>query len=159
MNHRVAAKHTVDDATVTEMLRILGRFRRRLRRAAPPSFDNRLTAAQVELLRLVAHRPGISIGEAAAELGLADNTVSTLAIQLVKQGLLVRRADPEDHRVGRLSLASAAQRDRDFARERRHVVLAEVLARLDDTTYATLLRGLDAVSAATAAFDGREAGK
>jgi len=118
-----------------------------------------LTAAQVEILRLIARRPGISIGEAAAELGLADNTVSTLAIQLVKQGLLVRRADPEDRRVGRLSLAGAAQRDRDLARERRHVVLAEVLALLDDTTYATLLRGLDALSAATAAFDGREAGK
>jgi DNA-binding MarR family transcriptional regulator len=159
MNPKIVARRTVDDATVTEMLRILGRFRRRLRRAAPPSFDDRLTAAQVEILRLIARRPGISIGEAAAELGLADNTVSTLAIQLVKQRLLVRRADPEDRRVGRLSLAGAAQRDRDLARERRHVVLAEVLALLDDTTYATLLRGLDALSAATAAFDGREAGK
>src|SRR5271156_764777 len=100
MDSTVARRRAVDDATVTEMLRILGRFRRRLRRAATPSFDDRLTAAQVELLRLIAHRPGgISIGEAAAELGLADNTVSTLAIQLVKQRLLVRRADPEDRRV------------------------------------------------------------
>jgi DNA-binding MarR family transcriptional regulator len=159
MNLTDAARRTVDDATITEMLRTLGRFRRRLRRAAPRSFDDNLTTAQAELLRLIARRPEISVGEAAAELGLADNTASTLAIHLVKQGLLVRRVDPEDRRVGRLSLAVTAQRDRDLARERRHVVLAEVLARLDDTTYATLLRGLDALSAAIAAFDDREADK
>jgi DNA-binding MarR family transcriptional regulator len=141
------------------VLRTLGRFRRRLRRAAPPSFDDNLTTAQVELIRLIARRREISVGEAAAELGLADNTASTLAIQLVKRRLLVRRADPQDRRVGRLSLAVAAQRHRDLVRERRHVVLAEVLARLDDTTYATLLRGLDALSAVTAAFDNREANK
>lgn len=159
MSYTVATRRMVDDATVTEMLRILGRFRRRLRKAAPRSFDDGLTAAQAELLRLVGRRPGVSVGESAAELGLADNTASTLVIQLVKQGLLVRQADPDDRRVGRLSLAVAAQRHSNLARERRHVVLAEVLALLDDTTYATLLRGLKALSAATTAFDEWEADK
>jgi DNA-binding MarR family transcriptional regulator len=112
MKSSVAARRTVDDETITEMLSILGRFRRRLRKAAPRSFDDDLTAAQAELLRLIARRPGISVGEAAAELGLADNSVSTLAIQSVRQGLLVRRPDPDDRRIGRLSLAVAAWRAR-----------------------------------------------
>lgn len=143
----------MDDATVTEILRILGRFRRRLRRVAPRSFDDGVTDTQAEFLRLVGRRPGISVGEAAAELGIADNTASTLVIQLARQGLLVRQADLDDRRVGRLSLTAVAQKHSDLARERRHAVLAEALGLLDDKAYSSLLRGLEALSAATNALD------
>lgn len=153
MGRTIVRYRTVDDATITEMLRILGRFRRRLRRVAPRSFDDGLTETEAEFLRLVARRPGISVGEAAAELGIAGNTASTLVIQLAKQGLLVRQADPNDRRVGRLSLAAVVQKRSDHARERRHTVLAEALGLLHDKAYSSLLRGLDALSAATDALD------
>jgi DNA-binding MarR family transcriptional regulator len=153
MDGTFAKYRTVDDATVTEMLRILGRFRRRLRRVAPRSLNDGLTETQAEFLRLVGRRPGISVGEAAAELGIADNTASTLVVQLANQGLLVRQADPDDRRVGRLSLVAAVQKRSDLAREQRHTVLAEALGLLDDTVYASLLHWLDALSAATDILD------
>jgi DNA-binding MarR family transcriptional regulator len=134
------------------MLRILGRFRRRLRRIAPRSLDDGLTEAQAEFLRLVSRRPGTSVGEAAAELGIADNTASTLVMQLVKLNLIVRQADPDDRRVGRLRLTRAAQKHSDRARERRHAMLAEALGVLDDAAYATLQRGLEVLSAVTDAL-------
>jgi DNA-binding MarR family transcriptional regulator len=124
-----------------------------MRRVAPRSFNDGLTETQAEFLRLVGRRPGISVGEAAAELGIADNTASTLTIQLAKQGLLVRQADSDDRRVGRLSLSAIAQKHSDLARERRHIVLAAALGLLDDRAYSSLLRGLDALSAATDALD------
>jgi DNA-binding MarR family transcriptional regulator len=152
MGRSLARHRRVDDTSIADMLRILGRFRRRLRRIAPRSFDDGLTETQAEFLRLVSRHPGISVGEAAAKLGIADNTASTLVIQLVKLDLLVRQADPDDRRVGRLRLTRAAQKHSDLARERRHAMLAAALGFLDDTAYATLQRGLDVLSAVTDAL-------
>nr|WP_232320542.1 MarR family transcriptional regulator [Rhodococcus sp. WMMA185] len=44
----------------------------------------------MELARLLRRRPGISVADAAAGLGLAANTVSTLARQIVDAGLVER---------------------------------------------------------------------
>ena len=66
-------------------------IRRRLRGQMP---DPRLRGAEVELLRLVVARPGIGISDAAKDLGLAANSVSTLVNQLAKVGYLVRETDP-----------------------------------------------------------------
>jgi DNA-binding MarR family transcriptional regulator len=152
MVQTLARHRRVDDASITEILQILGRFRRRLRRIAPRSFDNGLTETQAEFLRLVGRRPGISVGEAAAELGIANNTASTLVIELAKQRLLIRQADVGDRRVGRLRLAKAAQKHSDLVRERRHAILAEALGSLDDGAYATLQRGLQVLAALTSAI-------
>ncbi|MEU0457586.1 helix-turn-helix domain-containing protein, partial [Streptomyces sp. NPDC006129] len=65
--------------------------RRRLRREMP---DPRLRGAEAELLRLVVTRPGIGISDAARELGLAANSVSTLVNQLAGAGYLARETDP-----------------------------------------------------------------
>jgi hypothetical protein len=51
--------------------------------------------------------PGISMGEAAAELGIANNTVSTLVIGLAERGLSLRQADADDRRLVRLRLTRA----------------------------------------------------
>ncbi|MYR62286.1 MarR family transcriptional regulator, partial [Streptomyces sp. SID625] len=69
--------------------------RRRLRAGATVS---RLRGAEVELLRLVEIRPGIGVSEAAKELHLAGNSVSTLVNRLVRDGQLVRETDPADRR-------------------------------------------------------------
>jgi len=78
---------------VTELSRVVGRFRRQLRRSAGRNFDAaRLTESQSELLWLVGRQPGISVSAAAAELGLVANTASTLVSKLVAKGLLIRTA-------------------------------------------------------------------
>ena len=68
---------------VAELFGIVGRFRRTIRRTASVSFvTSGLTESQAELLRLVGRQPGISVSAAAAELGLAANTASTLVSKL-----------------------------------------------------------------------------
>ena len=80
---------------VTEVFRVVGRFRRQLRRSAGRGFDSaRLTESQSELLSLVGRQPGVSVNAAAAELGLVPNTASTLVSKLVATGLLIRTARP-----------------------------------------------------------------
>ena len=75
----------------SEMFDVVGRFRRQLRRSVGRGFDTTgLTQSQAELLRLVGRQPGISVREAAADLGLVPNTASTLVTKLVADG----SADP-----------------------------------------------------------------
>jgi len=112
---------------VTEVFRVVGRFRRQLRRSAGRSFDSaRLTESQSELLWLVGRQPGISVSAAAAELGLVANTASTLVSKLVANGLLIRIASETDRRVGQLRLAEPAQRIVDASRAARRALLADV---------------------------------
>lgn len=68
---------------------------------------------------------------AAAELGVAANTVSTLVRQLSDVGLLNRNSDTRDRRVGRLALTEAARRRLDNWRDHRAGFLAEALDRLE----------------------------
>ncbi|KLO44181.1 MarR family transcriptional regulator [Mycobacterium nebraskense] len=135
---------------VTEVFRVVGRFRRQLRRSAGRGFDSsRLTESQSELLWLVGRQPGISVNAAAAELGLAPNTASTLVSKLVSGGLLIRTVGDTDRRVGRLHLAEPAQQTVDASRAARRAVLAEVLAELDDDQIEALTRGLEVIETMT----------
>ena len=128
---------------VNELSRVVGRFRRQLRRSAERGLDSaRLTESQSELLWLVGRRPGISVSAAAAELGLVANTASTLVSKLVAKGFLVRTADESDRRVGQLSLAAAAQQLVDTSRAARRALLADVLSELGDDQIESLTKGL-----------------
>ncbi|MFI6808893.1 MarR family winged helix-turn-helix transcriptional regulator [Streptomyces luteogriseus] len=104
-------------------------IRRRLRGQMP---DPRLRGAEVELLRLVVARPGIGISDAAKDLGLAANSVSTLVNQLATAGYLVRETDPADRRAARLLPTPAAgTRLREWRRRRAELVRHQV-SRLDE---------------------------
>jgi DNA-binding MarR family transcriptional regulator len=128
---------------LTELSRVVGRFRRQLRRSAGRGFDSaRLTESQSELLWLVGRQPGISVSAAAKELGLVANTASTLVSKLVASGLLARTASETDRRVGRLRLAGSAQQVVDSSRAERRAVLAAVLTELDDDQTQSLAKGL-----------------
>jgi len=132
---------------VTDLFSTVGRFRRTLRRSGPRGFDlSGVTESQAELLRLVGRQPGISVSAAAAELGLAPNTASTLVSKLSADGLLVRTPDPEDRRVGRLALTEPAQRLADASRAARRAALAEVLDGLDADDTRALAAGLQVLS-------------
>lgn len=142
---------------VTELFGVVGRFRRQLRRSTGRSFDMAgLTEAQAELLRLVGRRPGISIREAATELGLVPNTASTLVSKLATEGLLIRTVDTSDRRVGRLRLTDPAQRIADSSRAARRAALSEVLDELDRTEIDTLAKGLEVMAKVTTLLHERQ---
>lgn len=130
--------------------RVLGRFRRQLRRSAGTGYSpGKLSESQAELLRLVSHRPGISVSGAAAELGLVPNTASTLVSKLVCDGFLRREVDAADRRVCRLRLTDSAQHAMDASAAARRAVLSELLAKLDDEQVRVLGQGLEVLEEMT----------
>ena len=135
---------------IAELFTVVGRFRRQLRRSTRKGFDAAgLTQSQAEMLRLVGRQPGISVREAAAELGLVPNTASTLVSKLSADGLLIRTVDSDDRRVGRLQLTEPAQRIADESRAARRAALSAVLDELDPSQLDSLERGLEVLAEMT----------
>jgi len=88
-----------------------------------------LAGAQMQLVRVVRRWPGISVADAATELGVAPNTVSTLVRQLVEAGVLERRVGQSDRRVAELVLRPAvAQGLGDWAGRRSGAMAAALEA-------------------------------
>jgi DNA-binding MarR family transcriptional regulator len=88
---------------------VLARIGRGLRyrtRAARETLD--ITHSEGELLRLLDRRPGMRVHDAALELGVASNSVSTLVKQLNRNQLLERTTDPADGRAACLRLTPLA---------------------------------------------------
>ncbi|MEU8849267.1 MarR family winged helix-turn-helix transcriptional regulator [Streptomyces sp. NPDC048564] len=139
--------HVEDDSALPEELAdalvgVQRLIRRRLRRdmTAP-----RLRGAEVELLRLVVERPGIGISDAAKELYLAGNSVSTLVNQLARQGYLLRETDPADRRAARLLPTPAAEARLSEWRRRRADLVRHQVSRLDEPDRETLLAAIPAL--------------
>jgi DNA-binding MarR family transcriptional regulator len=144
----------------TDLFTVVGRFRRQLRRSTGGGFDAAgLTQSQAELLRLVGRQPGISVREAATELGLVPNTASTLVSKLSADGLLIRAADVDDRRVGRLRLTEPAQHIADESRAARRAALAAVLDDLDGYQIETLTGGLAVLAEMTRMLHEHETGR
>lgn len=78
------------------------------------------------------------MAQAAAELGLAANTVSTLVRRLSDEGMLVRAPDPTDRRVARLELPEELARRVGAYRDRRMMALGAAIATLDTDEQATI---------------------
>ena len=92
-------------AEAAELLAAVGAIRRVARRAVRNSANAEpLPPARSELLKLAARRPGLSVAEAAHELRLAPNSVSTMVSQLVADGLLTRGRVADDGRMVRLTV-------------------------------------------------------
>ncbi len=92
-------------AEAAELLAAMGAVRRVARRAVRVSADAQaLPPARSELLRLTARRPGISVAEAAQELRLAPNSVSTMVSKLTADGLLSRGRAASDGRCAQLTV-------------------------------------------------------
>jgi DNA-binding MarR family transcriptional regulator len=92
-------------AEAAELLAAIGAIRRVARRAVRHSdYAEVLPPARSELLRLTARRPGISVAEAAHELRLAPNSVSTMVSKLSEDGLLSRDRAAADGRSVRLTV-------------------------------------------------------
>ena len=92
-------------AEASELLAAIGAIRRVARRAVRGSATAEpLPPARSELLRLVSRRQGITVAEAAQELHLAPNSVSTMVSKLTADGLLSRGRADSDGRSVRLTL-------------------------------------------------------
>ena len=115
-----------------ELMEIVGLLRRTVRRRVRRDWPHRpLPESEGELLRLVHDRPGTRVQDAAAAIGVAPNTVSTLVRRLTERGLIARRADPDDARAARLEVTPAAKRRIADWRDRRQQMVGEELGGLD----------------------------
>jgi DNA-binding MarR family transcriptional regulator len=95
-------------AEAAALLAAVGAVRRVARRAVRGSAAaGALPPARSELLRLAAQRPGIGVAEAAQELRLAPNSVSTMVSQLAAAGLLNRGRAEADGRSVRHTMTEA----------------------------------------------------
>jgi len=128
------ATETFPDEFIDALIGVQRLLRRRLRRQIAPQ----LRGAEVELLRLVVAQPGIGISDAAKDLYLASNSVSTLVNQLSRQGYLVRETDPADRRAARLMPTPAAEARLAEWRKRRGELVRGGLAGLEDADRAVL---------------------
>jgi len=117
--------------TAGELLEAIGRLRRTIRRALRPvSQLEPLPATHCELLRLAESRPGITVAEAAQELRLAPNTVSTLVGKLTGDHLLSRSRSATDGRTAQLTITAVASKRLAERRDLRAEVTARALAAL-----------------------------
>jgi DNA-binding MarR family transcriptional regulator len=137
---------SLEEALAADLTATWGGVRRRLRRGTRAVVGGELlTGSQVELLRLVEAQPGLGVGDAAAALHLAGNTVSTLVGGLAALDLMERRADPGDRRAARLYLTAAATRRLHRWRDERQRRLAAAIEALDPGDVATLRASLPAL--------------
>jgi DNA-binding MarR family transcriptional regulator len=118
-------------AEAAELLAAISAVRRTARRAVRHAWATEpLPTAQSELLRLISSRPGICVADAARELRLAPNTVSTLVGRLAEQDLLQRERSLPDSRSVRLTITEKARRRLEEWRDLRAELASEVLATL-----------------------------
>ena len=112
----------VDPATTRVLTEVVTRLRRTLRTSIRADYPwETLPMAQIELLMALQDQPS-RVGELAARLRLAGNTVSTLVQQLVEAGFVHRGPDPADRRVAVVTLTDAGSRqlaDWDRAHQQR----------------------------------------
>jgi len=136
-----------DLALAEGLFAAVGQLRRHGRRLGGGPFPaGTLSGAQVEVVRLVRRRPGLSVAEAAAELALAPNTVSTLVGQLAEAEVLTRVTDPQDRRVARLALTAPAKERVERWRDQRAAATAGAIADLDPSERAALERAVPIIS-------------
>ena len=114
----------------------IGRGLRYRTRAAHEALQ--ITHSEGELLRLLDRRPGIRVNDAADDLGIASNSVSTLVKQLSRAGLVERAADPLDGRAAHLRLSPLAQEWVTQVGNAREQALDRALAALDPADRQTL---------------------
>lgn len=125
----------------------MGAVRRVARRAVRASaLAEPLPPARSELLRLAARRPGIGVAEAAAELHLAPNSVSTMVSKLTEDGLLSRGRGARDGRSVRLTVTDAGAARVDQWRDIRTDLAGRALERLSPADRQALVAAVPALT-------------
>jgi DNA-binding MarR family transcriptional regulator len=139
--HLAAARETA-----AELFTAISVIRRAARRVARQAWAQEpLPPAQSELLRLAVARPGVTVADAAHELRLAPNTVSTLVGRLTDAGLLTRAKSPRDGRTALLTATDKALQRRAEFRDLRADLAGQALARLPVEDQRALARAAPAL--------------
>ncbi|MER6051610.1 MarR family transcriptional regulator [Streptomyces sp. NPDC001793] len=129
-----------------ELADVLAGIQRLIRRRLRPGLPSpRLRGAEVELLRLVAARPGIRVSAAARELYLAGNSVSTLVNRLSRAGYLSREIDPADRRSAQLFPTQEARTRLHRWETRRSALVRQEVACLSEAERTALEAALPAL--------------
>jgi DNA-binding MarR family transcriptional regulator len=129
-----------------DLARLFARVGRGLRnrtRAVREALD--VTHSESELLRLIERKPGIRVQDAALELGIASNSVSTLVKQLTRAGLVERASDPLDGRAAHLRLTPLALEWVTRVGNAREAAIERALDALDDADRAQIEAALPAL--------------
>lgn len=130
-----------------ELLATVGAIRRVARRAVGNAdYARALPPARSELLRLTARRPGLSVAEAAHELRLAPNSVSTMVSQLAADGLISRVRADGDGRMVRLTVTDAGAARVAQWRDLRAETTGQALERLPEADRQTIRLALPALA-------------
>lgn len=127
------------EPSATLLAKVFGRINRALRyrtRAAHEALG--VTDSEAELLRLLRRQPGLRVQDAATELGVASNSVSTLVKQLTRSGLVERTTDPLDARAAQLRLTSQAESWLQGLRSTREDAVAAAFESLDGADRASI---------------------
>jgi DNA-binding MarR family transcriptional regulator len=133
-------------AAAAELLTAISVIRRTARRAARQVWTQQpLPPAQSELLRLAAARPGITVADAAQELRLAPNTVSTLVGRLTEAGLRVRERGAPDGRTALLTTTEKARQRLAEFRDLRADLAGRALAELPEQDQQALAAAVPAL--------------
>jgi DNA-binding MarR family transcriptional regulator len=121
------------DASGTSVASSLGLSVMRLARRLRQSSAGALSASQYAALVTLSKRGEMTLGELASAEGVAPPSMTRTAAHLELAGLVLRRPDPLDRRVARVTLSPAGAELVEQARSRRELYLAEHLAALDPT--------------------------
>ncbi|MBV9547211.1 MAG: MarR family transcriptional regulator [Chloroflexi bacterium] len=137
----------MDEPLAAQLSKLLGKVGRALRYRTRATQDALgVTGSEAELLRLLGRRPGLPVQAAAAELGIASNSVSTLVKQLGREGLVDRGSDPLDGRVAVLKLTPQAEAWVKEVGSAREEALTRALAQLSPDDTSKLERALPALA-------------
>jgi DNA-binding MarR family transcriptional regulator len=98
-----------------------------------------LPGSELEVMRLLVRRPGLSVGDVARELGLQTTNASTAVRSLIGRGLVRRRRDAADGRLARLFPTPRAIRNRETREVAWGAALAARLEQLPPAEAAALL--------------------
>ena len=104
-----------------------------------------LPGSELEVMRLLVRRPGLSVNDVARELGLQPSNASTAIRLLIARGTLERRQDSADARVARLFPTAAAYAARDRREQSWGEQLAGVLGGLPAADRARLTAAVPAL--------------
>lgn len=106
-----------------------------------------LPLSELEVMRLLVRRPGLSVGQVAAELGLHGPNASAAVRSLAARGLVERRRDPDDGRIARLHPTRRAIATRDRREDGWAAAMAGALAALEPAEAAALVAATPALRA------------
>jgi DNA-binding MarR family transcriptional regulator len=141
-----AARDPAARDAAADLFTAISVIRRTARRTARNAWAREpLPPAQSELLRLAAARPGVTVADAATELRLAPNTVSTLVGRLTDAGLLNRERSAQDGRTALLTTTDQANQRLTEFRDLRAELAGRALAQLQEADRQALAAAVPAL--------------